>query len=127
MKTIRLDLDRISETRFRRRLERLRAGRPLKFREVRPRDPEKRRLLLAFNLRTSPPARDILSGRAFRKLLAISSRPGPKRGTRTVKEPKSRIIPVRMTEAQYRNLAARAKARGVSISDLIRKVLGDGS
>jgi hypothetical protein len=127
MKTIRLDLNRLSEMRFQRRLERLKAGLPLKFKEVRQRDPEKRRLLLDFNLKTSPPAKEILSGKAFRKLLGTSSKPGPKRGTRTAREPKSRIIPVRMTERQYKNLAAKAKARGVSLSDIIRKVIGDKS
>jgi hypothetical protein len=127
MKTIRLDLNRLSEMRFQRRLERLKAGLPLKFKEVRQRDPEKRRLLLAFNLKTSPPAKEILSGKAFRKLLGTSRKPGPKRGTRTAKEPKSRIIPVRMTEQQYKNLAAKAKAKGVSLSDIVRKVIGDKS
>ena len=123
MKTIRLDLNNISEIRFQRRLERLKAGRPLKFKEVRQRDPEKKRLLLAFNLRTSPPAGDILSGKAFRKLLGTSGKPGPRKGTRTTEEPKSRIIPVRMSERQYEDLAVRAKAQGVSISDFIRKVI----
>jgi hypothetical protein len=127
MKTTRLDLNRLSETRFQRRLERLKAGRPLKFRDVRQREPEKRRLLLAFNLKTSPPAKEILSGKAFRQLLGTSSKPGPKRGTRTAREPKSRIIPVRMTEQQYKNLAARAKAKGVSVSVIIRKIIGEKS
>lgn len=127
MKTTRLDLNRLSETRFQHRLERLKAGQPLKFREVRQREPEKRRLLLAFNLKTSPPAKEILSGKAFRRLLGTSSKPGPKRGTRTAKEPKSRIIPVRMTEQQYKNLAAKAKAKGVSVSVIIRKIIGEKS
>jgi hypothetical protein len=121
MDTMRLDLSRLSEMRFQRRLQRLKAGLPLKFKEVGQRDPEKRRLLLAYNLKTSPPARDILSGKAFRKLLGTSSKPGPKRGTRTAEEPKSRIIPVRMTERQYKKLAARAQAEGVSMSDIIRR------
>jgi hypothetical protein len=120
MKTMRLDLDSISEARFRRRLERLKAGRPLMFRETRQRDPEKRRLLLAFNLRTSPPAGDILSGKAFRKLLGTSGKPGPRKGTRTAKEPKSRIVPVRMSEKQYEDISALANAQGVSISVFLR-------
>jgi hypothetical protein len=123
MKTIRLDLNNISKTRFERRLERLKAGRPLKFKEVRERDPEKRRLLLAFNLRTSPPAKEILSGKAFRDLLGTRCKPGPRKGTRTTKEPKSRIVPVRMSENQYRDLAASAKDQKMSVSDFIRKTV----
>ena len=123
MDTIRLDLNNLSETRFQRRLERLKAGRPLKFKEVRQRDPEKRRLLLAFNLRTSPPAEDILVGKAFRKLLGTSGKRGPRKGMRTAKEPKSRIIPVRMSEQMYEDLAVRAKSQGVSISAYIRKAM----
>ena len=75
---MRLDLDNISEIIFQRRLERLLAGKPLIFKEVRPRSPERRKALLDFNLRTSPPARDILSGKAFRRLLGTSGKPGPK-------------------------------------------------
>jgi len=120
MKTIALDLDNISQIKFQRRLERLLAGKPLMFKETRQRDPEKRRLLLEFNLRTSPSAKDILSGKAFRKLLGTQARPGPKKGTRTAREPKDRIVPVRLSEAQYQELAGQANAQGVSISELIR-------
>ncbi len=127
MKTIRLDLDKISEARFQRRLERLKAGMPLKFRETGPRSPEKRRLLLAFNLKTSPPAADILSGKAFRRLLGTSGKPGPRKGTRTVREPKSRIIPVRMSERRHKELAAKAKAEGMSLSDFIRRLIEERS
>lgn len=127
METIRLDLDRISEMRFQRRLGRLKAGKPLKFREVRPRDPEKRRLLLAFNLKTSPSARDILSGKAFRRLIGTAGKPGPRKGTRTAKEPRSRVLTIRMTEKQYRNLISRAKEEGISVSDITRRLIGNGS
>jgi hypothetical protein len=119
-KKIQLDLDRISEERFRYRVERLESGRPLMFKETRERDPVKRKLLLDFNLRTTPAAKDILSGKAFRQLMGTKRKPGPKRGTRTAKEPKDRIIPLRVSESQYNRLIEKARNLGLTVSDMLR-------
>ena len=43
-------------------------GYPLKFRDMRPRDKVKADRLVEFYVKTTPPAKDILSGKAFREL-----------------------------------------------------------
>lgn len=69
MKTMRMDLENLSSERFGAMLERLEMGYPLKFKNERPRDPEKSKALVEFYVRITPSAKEILSGRAFRKLL----------------------------------------------------------
>jgi hypothetical protein len=49
-------------------LQRLEMGYPLKFRDMRPRDRGKAAQLVEFYIKTTPPAKDILSGKAFREL-----------------------------------------------------------
>ncbi len=49
-------------------LERLRRGFPLRFKESRARDAEKRAALIKFYINTTPPAEDILTGEAFAKV-----------------------------------------------------------
>lgn len=68
MKTMRVDINDLSKKRFRAMLERLEMGYPLKFRDTRPRDREKAAQLVEFYIKTTPPAKDILSGKAFREL-----------------------------------------------------------
>lgn len=69
-----VDLDNLSQQRFEAMLERLRLGFPLRFKESRERDPEKRAALIRFYLNTTPPAEDILTGKAFSQVLQT----GPK-------------------------------------------------
>jgi len=68
MKTMTMNLDDLSGLRFRAMLERLEMGYPLKFKDMRPRGPEKAKALVEFYVNTTPPAGDILSGKAFRTL-----------------------------------------------------------
>jgi len=68
MKTMRVDINDLSEKRFSAMLERLEMGYPLKFRDMRPRDRGKAAQLVEFYIKTTPPAKDILSGKAFREL-----------------------------------------------------------
>jgi hypothetical protein len=68
MKTMRVNINDLSEKRFSAMVERLSMGYPLKFRDMRPRDKEKAAQLVEFYIKTTPPARDILSGKAFREL-----------------------------------------------------------
>jgi len=60
-----IDLDNLSQQRFKIMLERLRMGFPLRFKESRERDAEKRAALIRFYIDTTPPAGDILNGKAF--------------------------------------------------------------
>lgn len=64
-----LNLDNLSEQRFRMRLERLRMGLPVQIKSQRARDAKKRRLLVDFYLKTTPEPEDVLSGKVFRELL----------------------------------------------------------
>jgi hypothetical protein len=66
---MKVDINDLSRNRFRAMLERLQMGYPLKFRDMRPRDKEKTARLVEFYVKTTPPAKDILSGKAFRELL----------------------------------------------------------
>jgi hypothetical protein len=66
---MKVDINDLSRNRFRAMLERLQMGYPLKFRDMRPRDKEKSARLVEFYVKTTPPAKDILSGKAFRGLL----------------------------------------------------------
>ncbi len=67
-----LNLREIYNRRHEIKLERLRSGLPLKRRRSLPRDPEKRKAVLEWLLRVTPPAEDILSGRAFSERLGKS-------------------------------------------------------
>jgi tRNA A37 N6-isopentenylltransferase MiaA len=69
MKKMKVDINDLSKERFNAMLERLQMGYPLKFRDMRPRDKEKTARLVEFYVKTTPPAKDILSGKAFRELL----------------------------------------------------------
>jgi hypothetical protein len=69
MNEIYIPIDGLRELRFRSRLQRLDRGLSLKIKEKKKRDPEKRKLLVEFFIKTTPPAEDILSGKAFRELL----------------------------------------------------------
>lgn len=69
MDKIYIPLDELRELRFQSRLRRLDKGFSLKIKEKRKRDPGKRKLLAEFFVATTPPAGDILSGKAFRELL----------------------------------------------------------
>jgi len=68
-----LRLESVSEEYKRAKLERFKRGYPLKFKRTKPREKFKSKALLNFFLRTTPPARDILSGRAFSELFKRSS------------------------------------------------------
>lgn len=70
MNKVYLNIDDLAGIRFRARLERLEMGLPLKIKDKRKRDPEKQKALTEFFLNTTPPAEDILSGKAFRELLS---------------------------------------------------------
>jgi len=69
MKKIRVDINDLSKERFSAMLERLQMGYPLKLKNMRRRDKEKTARLVEFYVKTTPPAKDILSGKAFRELL----------------------------------------------------------
>ncbi len=60
-----MNLNEIHKRRHEIKLERLRSGLPLRRKRSLPRDPEKRKALLEWLLRVTPPAKDILSGKAF--------------------------------------------------------------
>ncbi len=64
-KEIFLSLRDIYKRRHEIKLEKLRSGLPLRRRRSLPKDPEKRKAILEWLLRVTPPAKDILSGRAF--------------------------------------------------------------
>jgi hypothetical protein len=68
MKTMRVDINDLSKKRFSAMLERLNMGYPLKFKDMRPRDRDKAAELVEFYIKATPPAKDILSGKAFREL-----------------------------------------------------------
>jgi hypothetical protein len=68
MKKMKVDINDLSKERFSAMLERLQMGYPLKFRDMRPRDKDKTARLVEFYIKTTPPAKDILSGKAFREL-----------------------------------------------------------
>jgi len=72
-----LSLKDIQRRRFEEKLWRLRNGLPLKPKRTKPRDPEKSEAYIDFLVRTTPPAKDILSGKAFSELLrkAIKGKP----------------------------------------------------
>ncbi len=67
-----LNLREIYNRRHEIKLERLRSGLPLKRKRNLPKDPEKRKAVLEWLLRVTPPAEDILSGRAFSERLGKS-------------------------------------------------------
>ncbi len=67
-KEIVLSLKEIKKKYHEAKLERLKNGYPLKFRRTKPRDPEKEKALLEWLLKNTPPAEDILSGKAFEEL-----------------------------------------------------------
>jgi hypothetical protein len=69
MDKIYVPIDGLRELRFQSRKKRLDRGLSLKIKEKRKRDPEKRKLFTGFFIKTTPPAEDILSGKAFRELL----------------------------------------------------------
>jgi len=69
MKKMRVDINDLSKERFSAMLERLQMGYPLKLKNMRRRDKEKTARLVEFYVKTTPPAKDILSGKAFRELL----------------------------------------------------------
>jgi len=69
MNKIFIPIDELRELRFQSRMQRLDRGRSLKIKEMKKRDPEKRKRLTEFFMNTTPSAEDILSGKAFRELL----------------------------------------------------------
>ncbi|MGD1075336.1 MAG: hypothetical protein ABR903_04570 [Thermodesulfovibrionales bacterium] len=71
MKSVRVDVDNLSRQRFEAMLERLEMGYPLKFKDMRSRDSDKAEALVKFYIKTTPPAEDILSGKAFRNLFGL--------------------------------------------------------
>ncbi len=64
-KEIILSLEEIHRKRYETRLERLKPGLPLRRKRSFPKDPEKREAVLEWLLRITPPAENILSGKAF--------------------------------------------------------------
>jgi tRNA A37 N6-isopentenylltransferase MiaA len=68
MKKMKVDINDLSKERFSAMLERLQMGYPLKVKNMRRRDKEKTARLVEFYVKTTPPAKDILSGKAFREL-----------------------------------------------------------
>ena len=64
-KEVVLSLKDIKKKRHEAKLEMLRLGLPIRRKRSFPRDPEKREALLEWLLRATPPAEDILSGKAF--------------------------------------------------------------
>ncbi len=68
-KEIILSLEEVRKRYYREKLERLRSGYPLKFRRTRKRNPFKSDAMVEWLLRITPPAEDILSGKAFSELM----------------------------------------------------------
>ena len=64
-KEIVLSLKDVQRKRHEAKLEMLRLGLPIRRKRSFPRDPEKRKALLEWLLEVTPPAKDILSGKAF--------------------------------------------------------------
>ncbi len=67
-----MNLSEIYKRRHEIKLEGLRSGLPLRRRRSLPKDPGKRKAILEWLLRVTPPAEDILSGRAFSERLGKS-------------------------------------------------------
>jgi len=65
---ITLSLKDIHRRRHEAKLEMLRLGLPIRRKRSLPKDPEKREALLKWLLRITPPAKDILSGKAFSEM-----------------------------------------------------------
>ncbi len=68
MKEIHLRLEDIRNRYHREKLQRFLQGYPLRFKRTRPRDPFKSKAMVEWLIKTTPPAQEILSGRAFSKL-----------------------------------------------------------
>ena len=64
-----IDLDNISYVKFESMLERLHAGKPLKLKETRVRDKNKRIALRKFFIDTTPTPEDILSGKCLSEVI----------------------------------------------------------
>lgn len=69
MKEITLRLNDLKNIYFKEKLNRLNSGFPDRFKRTKPRDREKEKALLNFLLRVTPPAEEILSGKAFKKIM----------------------------------------------------------
>ncbi|WP_164930554.1 hypothetical protein [Aquifex aeolicus] len=67
-KEIVLSLEKIDEEYKNARIERFKKGYPIKFRRTRTREKFKSDTLVEFLVRITPPAEDILSGKAFSEL-----------------------------------------------------------
>ncbi|RUM31377.1 MAG: hypothetical protein DSY42_02870 [Aquifex sp.] len=67
-KEIILNLEKIEEEYRKAKIERLKKNYPVRFKRTKPREKFKRDVLIEFLVRITPPAKDILSGRAFSEL-----------------------------------------------------------
>jgi len=67
-KEIILNLEKIEEEYKKAKIERFKKGYPVKFKRTKPREEFKRDALMEFLVRITPPAKDILSGKAFSEL-----------------------------------------------------------
>ena len=63
-----LSFSEIEERYKKESLERVKKGYPIKFKRTKPREEFKEKTLVEFWIRTTPPAKEILSGKAFSKL-----------------------------------------------------------
>ena len=67
-KEITLSLEKIAEEYKKAKIERFRKGYPIKFKRTKTREKFKTKALVEFWIKVTPPAKDILSGKAFSKL-----------------------------------------------------------
>ncbi|WP_461828703.1 hypothetical protein [Aquifex sp.] len=63
-----LSLSKVDEEYKKAKLERLKKGYPIKFKRTKPREKFKKEALVEFLVKITPPAKDILSGKAFSEL-----------------------------------------------------------
>ncbi|NPA54679.1 MAG: hypothetical protein GXO21_08460 [Aquificae bacterium] len=66
---IKIDIEKASEYRLQKELERRKKGLKIRYKRTKPRDSEKWKELKKFILSQLPPADDILSGKYFKNLL----------------------------------------------------------
>ncbi|GAB6065821.1 hypothetical protein JCM9492_09130 [Aquifex pyrophilus] len=71
-KEITLNLEKIEKEYNKVKIERFKKGYPLRFKRTRPREKFKSDALIEFLLKITPPAKDILSGKAFSELFKKS-------------------------------------------------------
>ncbi len=73
-KEIVLSLNKVEEQYKKAKLERFKKGYSIKFKRTKPREKFKREALVKFLIKITPPAKDILSGKAFSKLFKTTEK-----------------------------------------------------